>query len=139
MGHLNAIPVDTHVFQIAARDYLPHLRSCKSLTKKVYSEIADHFRAVFGEYAGWAHSVSFKNLFELHSITVSNSPLCDGLEIMHKNLPEGVVKNCELVYLLFFIYSHQTNMQYNYCQVFIMFTFLHMISVYPLHAFQFSN
>lgn len=59
MGHLNAIPVDTHVFQIAARDYLPHLRSCKSLTKKVYSEIADHFRVVFGEYAGWAHSVLF--------------------------------------------------------------------------------
>nr|XP_045605858.1 N-glycosylase/DNA lyase-like [Procambarus clarkii] len=59
MGHLNAIPVDTHVFQIAARDYLPHLRTCKTVTDKVYREIADHFRSVFGEYAGWAHSVLF--------------------------------------------------------------------------------
>ncbi|KAG0730566.1 N-glycosylase/DNA lyase [Chionoecetes opilio] len=59
MGHLSAIPVDTHVFQIAARDYLPHLHSCKTVTKKVYQEIADHFRMVFGEYAGWAHSVLF--------------------------------------------------------------------------------
>lgn len=66
MGHLNAIPVDTHVFQIAARDYLPHLTSYKTLTTKVYCEVADHFRAVFGEYAGWAHSVSFKTrLFPL--------------------------------------------------------------------------
>lgn len=59
MGHLSAIPVDTHVFQIAARDYLPHLRSCKTVTQKVYCEIGDHFRKVFGEYAGWAHSVLF--------------------------------------------------------------------------------
>lgn len=59
MGHLNAIPVDTHVFQIAARDYLPHLRSCKTVTDRVYKEIANHFRNVFGEYAGWAHSVLF--------------------------------------------------------------------------------
>ncbi|XP_064104884.1 N-glycosylase/DNA lyase-like isoform X2 [Macrobrachium nipponense] len=56
MGHLEAIPVDTHVFQIAARDYLPHLRSCKTVTDRVYKEIGDHFRKVFGEYAGWAHS-----------------------------------------------------------------------------------
>ncbi|XP_069979165.1 N-glycosylase/DNA lyase [Penaeus vannamei] len=59
MGHLGAIPVDTHVFQIAARDYLPHLRSCKTVTDKVYKEIANHFRQIFGEYAGWAHSVLF--------------------------------------------------------------------------------
>ncbi|KAK7069571.1 8-oxoguanine glycosylase ogg1 [Halocaridina rubra] len=59
MGHLNAIPVDTHVFQIATRDYLPHLRSCKTVTERVYKEIADHFRNIFGDYAGWAHSVLF--------------------------------------------------------------------------------
>ncbi|XP_037776376.1 N-glycosylase/DNA lyase-like [Penaeus monodon] len=59
MGHLGAIPVDTHVFQIAVRDYLPHLRSCKTVTDKVYKEIANHFRQIFGEYAGWAHSVLF--------------------------------------------------------------------------------
>ena len=59
MGHLGAIPVDTHVFQIAARDYLPELRQCKGLTDKIYKQIGEHFRNVFGDHAGWAHSVLF--------------------------------------------------------------------------------
>lgn len=54
-----AIPVDTHVWQIAFRDYklskLPH----KSLTAKNYQRIGDLFRSKFGKYAGWAHSVLF--------------------------------------------------------------------------------
>ena len=55
----DAIPVDTHMFQIAAKSYLPHLKGCKSVTDKVYSEIGDHFRSLYGDYAGWAHSVLF--------------------------------------------------------------------------------
>ena len=31
----DAIPVDTHMFQIAAKSYLPHLKGCKSVTDKV--------------------------------------------------------------------------------------------------------
>ena len=54
-----AVPVDTHVFQIATRHYLPHLKSYKSVTDKVYSEIGNHFRKLHGPYAGWAHSVLF--------------------------------------------------------------------------------
>ncbi|MCS6829025.1 MAG: hypothetical protein NZ749_00110 [bacterium] len=53
-----AIPVDTHVWQIAQRDYLPELQG-RSLTERVYRQIGDHFRARFGEYAGWAHNVLF--------------------------------------------------------------------------------
>ncbi|XP_072538348.1 N-glycosylase/DNA lyase isoform X2 [Salminus brasiliensis] len=55
-----AVPVDTHVWQIAKRDY-----SCaaghgqKTLTDKVYNEIGDFFRKLWGCYAGWAHSVLF--------------------------------------------------------------------------------
>ncbi|XP_030641131.1 N-glycosylase/DNA lyase [Chanos chanos] len=55
-----AVPVDTHVWQIARRDY-----SCaagsgqKSLTDKVYRDIGDFFRQLWGPYAGWAHSVLF--------------------------------------------------------------------------------
>ncbi|XP_017561243.1 N-glycosylase/DNA lyase isoform X1 [Pygocentrus nattereri] len=55
-----AVPVDTHVWQIAKRDY-----SCaagsgqKTLTDKVYNEIGDFFRKLWGPYAGWAHSVLF--------------------------------------------------------------------------------
>ena len=55
----SSIPVDTHMFQIAAKKYLPHLRERKSVTDKVYTEISDHFRGLYGDYAGWAHSVLF--------------------------------------------------------------------------------
>jgi len=54
-----AIPVDTHMFQIASQKYLPHLKQYKSVTDKVYMEIADHFRKLYGNYSGWAHSVLF--------------------------------------------------------------------------------
>lgn len=54
-----AIPVDTHMFQIAATKYLPHLKGYKSVTDKIYKEIGGHFRGLYGEYAGWAHSVLF--------------------------------------------------------------------------------
>ena len=53
-----SIPVDTHVWQIAARDYMPKLKQAKSLTDKLYEEIGDYFRELWGPYAGWAHSVS---------------------------------------------------------------------------------
>lgn len=53
----SAIPVDTHMFQIAASKYLPHLKAYKSVTDRVYQEIGDHFRHMYGDHAGWAHSV----------------------------------------------------------------------------------
>ncbi|XP_038063512.1 N-glycosylase/DNA lyase-like [Patiria miniata] len=59
MDKTDAIPVDTHVWQIASRDYMPSLNKTKSLTDKVYKEIGAFFRGLFGEYAGWAHSVLF--------------------------------------------------------------------------------
>ena len=34
-----AIPVDTHVWQIAARDYMPQLKKQKSLTDNLYKQI----------------------------------------------------------------------------------------------------
>ncbi|XP_051873999.1 N-glycosylase/DNA lyase isoform X2 [Pristis pectinata] len=54
------IPVDTHVWQITKRDYLSHLGAGqKSLTDKVYREIGDFYRGLWGPFAGWAHSVLF--------------------------------------------------------------------------------
>ncbi|CAI9739093.1 N-glycosylase/DNA DNA lyase-like isoform X1 [Octopus vulgaris] len=54
-----AIPVDTHVLQITSRDYLPKLQGKQGLSTKCYNEIGDHFRNIWGEYAGWAQTVLF--------------------------------------------------------------------------------
>ncbi|KAJ8257375.1 hypothetical protein GJAV_G00184930 [Gymnothorax javanicus] len=55
-----AVPVDTHVWQIAQRDYRCTAgKGHKSLTDKVYREIGDFFRQLWGPYAGWAQSVLF--------------------------------------------------------------------------------
>ncbi|XP_058448488.1 N-glycosylase/DNA lyase [Malaya genurostris] len=58
LNHLQAIPVDTHVFQIA-RNYLPHLGRGKNITGKMYVEIGDKFRDIYGPLAGWAQTVLF--------------------------------------------------------------------------------
>ncbi len=63
-----AVPVDVHVYDIAARDYDPSLLDpskasstgqLASLTPKLYERVGDLFRSSFGEHAGWAHSVLF--------------------------------------------------------------------------------
>uniref|UniRef100_A0A3Q2CWB2 N-glycosylase/DNA lyase n=1 Tax=Cyprinodon variegatus TaxID=28743 RepID=A0A3Q2CWB2_CYPVA len=54
-----AVPVDTHVWQIAKRDYKYTANNGqKTLTEKVHRDIGDFFRKLWGPYAGWAHSVS---------------------------------------------------------------------------------
>lgn len=47
-----SIPVDRHVFQFAHRWY-------KAKKNARYEELADFFRELWGEWAGWAHSVLF--------------------------------------------------------------------------------
>ncbi|XP_065127384.1 N-glycosylase/DNA lyase isoform X1 [Paramisgurnus dabryanus] len=55
-----AVPVDTHVWQISRRDYNCDAGSTqKTLTDKVYKDICDFFRNLWGPYAGWAHSILF--------------------------------------------------------------------------------
>ncbi|SJX61391.1 related to 8-oxoguanine DNA-glycosylase [Sporisorium reilianum f. sp. reilianum] len=51
LDQASSIPVDRHVFQFAEKWY--------RLRTKKYEEIADYFRELWGEYAGWAHSVLF--------------------------------------------------------------------------------
>jgi len=58
MDQAGAVPVDTHMFNIA-KQYLPHLAQIKTVTDRVYLEIGNHFRSLYGDYAGWAHSVLF--------------------------------------------------------------------------------
>ncbi|KAF7714202.1 Uncharacterized protein PECH_000304 [Penicillium ucsense] len=59
LGWGESVPVDTHVWQIAQRDYRFGKSSQKSLTKATYDAVANHFRKIWGQEAGWAHSVLF--------------------------------------------------------------------------------
>ena len=59
LDQYESIPVDTHVWDIAVRDYAPRLQEKKSLTPIVYEEVGDVFRNLFRSHAGWAHSVLF--------------------------------------------------------------------------------
>ncbi|CAO3635440.1 unnamed protein product [Cunninghamella echinulata] len=59
MDHSQAIPVDTHVWQIANKDYGFKKQQTKTLNKTLYNDIGNHFRSLFGDYSGWAHSVLF--------------------------------------------------------------------------------
>ncbi|KAG2157262.1 DNA glycosylase [Suillus clintonianus] len=57
------IPVDTHVHQIALKHYgLRTVGGSKgkgAMTPRIYDEVAAKLADIWGEYAGWAHSVLF--------------------------------------------------------------------------------
>lgn len=53
-----AVPVDTHVWQLACRHYSPQLRG-RSLTPKLMVEVERVLQGVFGSHAGWAHNTLF--------------------------------------------------------------------------------
>ncbi|KAL2175418.1 DNA glycosylase [Thermothelomyces heterothallicus CBS 202.75] len=61
LGWGEAVPIDTHVWQIAQRDYGfgKKLGKSKTFSKAMYDAVGDHFRAVWGPHAGWAQSVLF--------------------------------------------------------------------------------
>ncbi|KAJ5105079.1 8-oxoguanine DNA glycosylase [Penicillium alfredii] len=59
LGWGESVPVDTHVWQIAQRDYRFGKSSQKTLNKATYDAVGNHFRKLWGKEAGWAHSVLF--------------------------------------------------------------------------------
>ncbi|KAH7034970.1 DNA glycosylase [Microdochium trichocladiopsis] len=60
LGWAESVPVDTHVWQIAQRDYKFGGKSkTKTFSKVLYDAVGDHFRAIWGPQAGWAQSVLF--------------------------------------------------------------------------------
>ncbi|KAJ5183157.1 8-oxoguanine DNA glycosylase N-terminal [Penicillium capsulatum] len=59
LGWGESVPVDTHVWQIAQRDYRFGKGSQKTLNKATYDAVGNHFRKLWGQEAGWAHSVLF--------------------------------------------------------------------------------
>ncbi|KAK7970806.1 hypothetical protein PG996_000764 [Apiospora saccharicola] len=59
LGWGEAVPVDTHVWQIAQRDYKFGKVKTKTFSKTMYDAVGDHFRKIWGDQAGWAQSVLF--------------------------------------------------------------------------------
>lgn len=58
LNHLSAVPVDTHIIQIA-KHYLPEVANVKNLTPTLYRKIGNEFRRVYGDYSGWAQTCLF--------------------------------------------------------------------------------
>ena len=59
LGWAEAVPVDTHVWQIAQRDYKFGKGKAKTFSTSLYHPVGDFFRDLWGKEAGWAHSVLF--------------------------------------------------------------------------------
>lgn len=60
LGWGESVPIDTHVWQIAQRDYnFGKGNKSKTLSKTMYDAVGDHFRKIWGPQAGWAQSVLF--------------------------------------------------------------------------------
>lgn len=70
------------VWQIAMRDYKFGKGKHKSLTKATYTAIGDHFRGLWGNEAGWAHSVG-KSCMGL--LCISTNPGTE-LGVVHRRL-----------------------------------------------------
>ena len=83
MGWGESVPVDTHVWQIAQRDYKFGKTKTKTFNKVMYDAVGDHFRDIWGKYAGWAHSVLFTaDLREFSKQTVKKEEEEDGLKLV---------------------------------------------------------
>lgn len=61
LDQLGSVPIDTHIWRIARERYKFALSKTVSvsLNDRLYKEIGDKFRQLFGDKAGWAHSVLF--------------------------------------------------------------------------------
>ncbi|KAG9048698.1 8-oxoguanine glycosylase ogg1 [Tulasnella sp. UAMH 9824] len=53
------VPVDTHVYQIAVKHYGLRAPLKANMTPVLYAQVAQKLAGVWGDYAGWAHSVMF--------------------------------------------------------------------------------
>jgi N-glycosylase/DNA lyase len=92
LGWGDAVPVDTHVWQIAQRDYKFGKGKHKSLTKATYDAVGDHFRNLWGLEAGWAHSVLFAADLRTFAIRLATKTEVDVEEVQIKKEDGGTVE-----------------------------------------------
>ncbi|KAK6841834.1 hypothetical protein PG987_002694 [Apiospora arundinis] len=88
LGWGEAVPVDTHVWQIAQRDYKFGKVKTKTFSKTMYDSVGDHFRKLWGDQAGWAQSVLFTA--NLKSFSDRSVPKAEVDEVKVK-IEEGAV------------------------------------------------
>ncbi|ESN92062.1 hypothetical protein HELRODRAFT_194432 [Helobdella robusta] len=72
LDQLNAVPVDTHVRQVAEKIYNFKMEA-KSLTTNSYDKISTFFQSLWGRYAGWAQSIAFSGQLNLDANTTTSS------------------------------------------------------------------
>jgi N-glycosylase/DNA lyase len=59
LDKLATIPVDTHIWQIALRNYGLKQQGFKTLTPTAYAAVRQKWQSLFGPLAGWAHVVRY--------------------------------------------------------------------------------
>ncbi|KFY04665.1 hypothetical protein O988_00629 [Pseudogymnoascus sp. VKM F-3808] len=96
LGWGESVPVDTHVWQIAQRDYKFGKGKHKSLTKATYDAIGNHFRVLWGEEAGWAHSVLFAADLRTFAIRLTEKSEVEEVKIKGES-EDGVVVQATVV------------------------------------------
>ncbi|KAL8666728.1 MAG: hypothetical protein Q9202_001266 [Teloschistes flavicans] len=95
LGWGEAVPVDTHVWQIAQRDYKFGKGKHSSLTKATYDAVGDRFRSLWGKEAGWAHSILFTADLRVFSERLSTKTEVtkvkhEGADPNHENLDSQI-------------------------------------------------
>ncbi len=97
LGWSEAVPVDTHVWQIAVRDYkFKKGAGTKTFSKAMYDAVGDHFRALWGIHAGWAQSVLFTANLKAFSdrLTLENGK---GLSVAEPPRPDDEKKRAPTI------------------------------------------
>ncbi|KAI0898407.1 8-oxoguanine DNA-glycosylase [Annulohypoxylon nitens] len=90
LGWNEAIPVDTHVWQIAQRDYKFGKVKTKTFSKAMYNAVGDHFREIWGKQAGWAQSVLFTANLKSFSEQASGKVEVVDVKVEVKEVEENV-------------------------------------------------
>lgn len=63
LDHLDVVPVDTHVWQMALK-YMPGFTASATPNPKLHPQINQFFINKFGDKAGWAHTILFSSVVD---------------------------------------------------------------------------
>lgn len=59
LGWHELVPCDTHIYQVAVRDYGFPGAKAATVTPAINARVGDKLRAIWGEHAGWCQQVLF--------------------------------------------------------------------------------